>query len=130
MRFVPAWFPFATFKREAARHRALFSKVDTAPHEWAKKQMVCCSFPHISLYHVLGGRVVGGADGWIGDRGLRGVVHVDAFASRVGGRAGSGGGGYGQVVQCGAVCGRGGHGAYVVCGKDVRTEQGVVRSLV
>ena len=28
------------FKREAARHRALFSKVDTAPHEWSKKQMV------------------------------------------------------------------------------------------
>lgn len=40
MRFIPAWFPFANFKREAARIRDLFTKVDSNPHEWAKKQMV------------------------------------------------------------------------------------------
>ena len=49
VRFVPAWFPFATFKREAARHRALLSKVDTAPHEWAKKQMVPSARPSWSV---------------------------------------------------------------------------------
>ncbi|KAH9933809.1 cytochrome P450 [Fomitopsis serialis] len=38
--FVPAWFPFAEFKREAAAtFRGLFSNVESTPHEWAKKQM-------------------------------------------------------------------------------------------
>ena len=49
MRFVPSWFPFATFKREAAHYRAQFTKVDTTPHEWAKKQMVPSARPSWSV---------------------------------------------------------------------------------
>ncbi|KZT01777.1 cytochrome P450 [Laetiporus sulphureus 93-53] len=39
LRFVPAWLPFANFKRMAAEYRREFSRVDDIPHEWAKQQI-------------------------------------------------------------------------------------------
>ncbi|KZT01116.1 cytochrome P450 [Laetiporus sulphureus 93-53] len=39
LRFVPAWFPFADFKRQGAKFREEFSRIDTIPHNWAKQQI-------------------------------------------------------------------------------------------
>lgn len=39
LRFVPKWFPFASFQRQAEIYRKEFSRIDTVPHAWAKEQI-------------------------------------------------------------------------------------------
>lgn len=44
VRFVPKWFPFASFQRQAEIYRKEFSRIDTVPHAWAKEQIVRSRF--------------------------------------------------------------------------------------
>ncbi|EED83433.1 predicted protein [Postia placenta Mad-698-R] len=39
LRFVPKWFPFANFHRQAEIYRKEFSRIDAVPHAWAKEQI-------------------------------------------------------------------------------------------
>jgi hypothetical protein len=41
VRFVPSWFPGASFKRNATVWRYQLSELDRKPHAWAKEQIVC-----------------------------------------------------------------------------------------
>jgi hypothetical protein len=41
LRHVPEWFPFAGFKRECVKWRALRDQVVDEPLEWVQTQMVC-----------------------------------------------------------------------------------------
>ena len=40
MRFVPSWFPGASFKKFGEQGRKQLSDADTFPHLWAKEQIV------------------------------------------------------------------------------------------
>ncbi|VDC07379.1 unnamed protein product [Peniophora sp. CBMAI 1063] len=39
LRFVPAWFPGASFKRKAKAYKEFFHGIDRVPHDWAMKQI-------------------------------------------------------------------------------------------
>ncbi|KAF7369534.1 Cytochrome P450 [Mycena venus] len=39
LRFVPAWFPFAHFKRQGAEWRQILNSISDVPHNWVKAQM-------------------------------------------------------------------------------------------
>lgn len=40
VRFVPSWFPGAGFKRQAIIWQTRLRELESAPHEWAKQQIV------------------------------------------------------------------------------------------
>ncbi|KAJ6452419.1 cytochrome P450 [Mycena sanguinolenta] len=39
LRFVPAWFPFAHFKRQGAQWREILNSISDVPHNWVKAQI-------------------------------------------------------------------------------------------
>ncbi|KAJ7859776.1 cytochrome P450 [Mycena olivaceomarginata] len=39
LRFIPAWFPFAHFKRQGAQWREILNSVSDVPHSWVKAQI-------------------------------------------------------------------------------------------
>ena len=49
VRYVPAWFPGAEFKRYAKRVGAKMAEMEHVPFNWAKKQIVCL-FPPFELH--------------------------------------------------------------------------------
>ncbi|KAF8637282.1 hypothetical protein AX17_002921 [Amanita inopinata Kibby_2008] len=54
LRFVPAWFPGAGFKRKAEEFKREMSLVDVAPFAWAKEQIEFGNFvPSFTSHHLL-----------------------------------------------------------------------------
>lgn len=54
LRFVPSWFPGASFKRLAKEYSAQMSRVDMIPHGWAKEQIESGNYKHsFSSQHLL-----------------------------------------------------------------------------
>jgi len=41
VKYLPAWFPFAQFKRHALFTRGLVLKMFDVPYQWVKEQVVC-----------------------------------------------------------------------------------------
>ncbi|CCM06184.1 uncharacterized protein FIBRA_08426 [Fibroporia radiculosa] len=39
LKYVPAWFPFASFQKAALEYKAIFSRIDQYPWEWTKQQV-------------------------------------------------------------------------------------------
>jgi hypothetical protein len=40
VRFIPAWFPLADFKRQGAEWRTILNSVSEVPHTWVKSEIV------------------------------------------------------------------------------------------
>ncbi|TFK33998.1 cytochrome P450 [Crucibulum laeve] len=54
LRFVPAWFPGADFKRKAAAYKEQMKTVDEVPYKWAKKQIQSGEYiPSFTSHHLL-----------------------------------------------------------------------------